>query len=161
MQHNEGEFLKLYQQYRYSDQLVWYRDRRAEFETAQSQAIFGSIIFVFLAAIAGIIASSTGAFWPKVICLLLAAVFPILSTALAAYSTLYAFEQQAKLYHDAINSLIKANASPPPDPDAQPGLSEEQVTDGVHKYVHEIENIFLVEQGQWGQLAQKMKASET
>lgn len=155
-QHDAQQFLELFQVYRYENQLNYYRARRIEFTKAQTQAILISIILVFLAAAAGVIASASES-WLKVVCLLLAAILPVLSTAIAGYSVLYAFEQQAKLFQDTISNLLSARSVAP---DVKPGLSETDFIIQLDKYVNEVENIFLAEQAQWGQLAKSMKPSE-
>jgi len=153
--HSAQEFLKLFQVYRYENQLKFYQERQIEFTKAQTQAISISIGLIFFAAAAGALASVSES-WLKVACLLVAAIFPVLSTAIAGYSVLYAFEQQAKLYQDTINNLLLARSL---EPDIQPELSDTDFIDQLDKYVHEIEKIFLAEQGQWGQLAKTMKPS--
>jgi len=155
-QRDDRQFLKLFQDYRYEDQLNFYRARRIEFTKAQTQAIIISIVLIFLAAIAGVLASVSGS-WPKVAFLLVAAIFPVLSTAIAGYSVLYAFEQQAKLYQDTLNNLHLARSLAP---DVKPGLSDTDFTAQLDKYVIEVEKIYLAEQGQWGQLAKLMKPPE-
>jgi len=155
-QRDDRQFLKLFQDYRYEDQLNFYRARRIEFTKAQTQAIIISIVLILLAAIAGVSASVSGS-WPKVAFLLVAAIFPVLSTAIAGYSVLYAFEQQAKLYQDTLNNLHLARSLAP---DVKPGLSDTDFTAQLDKYVIEVEKIYLAEQGQWGQLAKLMKPSE-
>jgi hypothetical protein len=156
-QRNDKEFLSLYRLYRYENQLKFYQDRRGAFTRAQTQAITLSIGLIFLAAIAGVF-ESTDVLWLKILCLLLAAICPVLATTLAAYSALYGFEQQAKLYQDTIINLQRARAL---EPDGQPGLSEDDFRTQLDKFVHEVENTFLAEQAQWGQLAKEMKPSET
>ncbi len=153
---DDQQFLKLFQDYRYEHQLNFYKARRIEFTKAQTQAIIISIGLIFLAAAAGAFASVSGS-WLKVACLLVAAIFPVLSTAIAGYSVLYAFEQQAKLYQDTINNLLLARSLAP---NIKQGLSDTDFTAQLDKYVNEVEKIFLAEQGQWGQLAKLMKPSE-
>ncbi len=46
-------------------------------------------------------------------------------------------------------------------PDLKHGLSEAEFAQELDAFVRELETIFLVEQGQWGQLARKMKPQET
>ncbi len=156
-QHDSHQFLKLYRAYRYEDQLNFYQNRRGEFRKAQTQAITLSIGLVFLTAVVGAL-ESVGVPWLKFVCLLAAAIFPVLSSAIAGYSALYAFEQQAKLYQDTINNLHQARVLVP---DVKQGLSDADFAEQLGKYVHEVENIFSLEQGQWGQLAKKMRPSET
>jgi conflict system pore-forming effector with SLATT domain len=154
--HDDQQFYRLYQIYRYEDQFNFYKARRVEFTKAQSRAIAISIGLILLAALAGGL-ESIDVPWLKLTCMLVAAISPLLSTALAAYSVLYAFEQQAKLYQDTGYNLLLAQVLAP---DVKQGLSGDDFTKQLDKYVHEIENIFMVEQGQWGQLAKKMKPPE-
>jgi SMODS and SLOG-associating 2TM effector domain 1 len=155
-QRDDHQFLQLFQDYRFEHQLNFYRARRIEFTKAQTQAIIISIVLIFLAALAGVLASVSGP-GLKVAYLLVAAISPVLSTAIAGYSVLYAFEQQAKLYQDTINNLLLARSLAPED---KQGLSDTDFTVQLEKYVNEVEKIFLAEQGQWGQLAKSMKPSE-
>lgn len=155
-QRDDHQFLKLFQDYRFEHQLNFYQARRIEFTKAQTQAIILSIVLIFLAAAAGTFASVSES-WLKLACLLVAAVFPVLSTAIAGYSVLYAFEQQAKLYQDTINNLLLARSLAP---DIKQGLSDTDSTEQLDKYVNEVEKILLAEQGQWGQLAKLMRPSE-
>ena len=90
--------------------------------------------------------------------MLLAAILPIFSTALAAYITLYGFEQQAKLYQDTTNNLLRARALAPIP---EQNLPDAEFTHRLNDYVQEVEKIFQQEQGQWGQLAEQMRPSDT
>lgn len=153
----DSQFLELYQSFRYEDQLKFYQSRQREFTGAQTQAITISIGLIFLAAIAGVF-ESTDVPWLRILCLLAAAICPVLSTALAAYNALYAFEQQAKLYQDTAHNLLLARVL---IPTLKPGLSDREYADQLKNFVQEVEGIFLAEQGQWGQLAKKMRPLET
>jgi hypothetical protein len=153
-QRDDKQFLALYTAYRYEHQLKFYEVRHEEFEAANTQAITISIVLIFLTALTAGVASSTNISWLKLTCLLIAAISPILSSALAGYSALYGFEQQAKLYQDTITNLKKTRVR-------EPQLELRDATDQqVNDYVKEIENVLLVEQGQWGQLARELKPSE-
>ncbi len=156
-QRDDRQFLKLYQAYRYEDQFNWYKGRQVEFTQAQTQGIALSIGLIFLAGIASAL-EVVDVPWLRLVCLLAAAICPVLSTAFAAYNALYAFEQQAKLYRDTINNLLQAHAL---SPDFRQGLGEVEFSQELDRFVREVETIFLVEQGQWGQLARKMKPPET
>jgi hypothetical protein len=156
-QHEDQQFLRLYQKYRYEDQLDFYKRRHGEFTKAQAQAIFLSIGLMFIVCLAGAL-EQIEVPWLKLTCLLAAAICPILSTAFAAYNTLYAFEQQAKLYQDTLNNLQRARVLLA---DLEQGLSNDDFAVHLGSYVQTVENIFLAEQGQWGQLAKKMKSAET
>src|SRR3954464_194824 len=107
-QRDDRQFLELYRKYRYEDQLnFFYKKRQRAFQKAQVQAISISIGLMFLVVLAGAF-QSIDIPWLKATCLLVAAICPVLSTAIAGYSTLYAFELQAKLYQDTINNLQRA-----------------------------------------------------
>lgn len=155
--HDNQEFLKLYEKYRYLHQLDFYTARQAEFAKAKTQVVIVGVTLMLLATIVGIVASSTTLFWLKLTCLIIAAISPVLYTTLTAYSALYGFEQQAKLYRDTTYALLQTHAT---SPDLHEGLTEEQYRKELDQYILKVENIFLVEQGQWGQLAKKMRPSE-
>ncbi len=155
--HEDRQFLNLYQSYRYENQLNFYKSRQREFTSAQTQAITISIGLIFLAAFAGAL-ESIDIPWLRLTCMLAAAICPVLSTALAAYNALYAFEQQAKLYQDTTHNLLQTRVLAP---DIKRGLSDFEFADQLNEYVHEVESIFQAEQGQWGQLAKKMRSPET
>ena len=157
-QRNDQQFFELYQEERYKDQLRFYDKAQKEFTAAQTEAVIGSIILIFLSGIAGIVASSVSIHWLKLLFLLLAAIFPIFSTALAAYGALYSFGHQAKLYQDTITNLLRASALAPVPED---NLTESEFAHKLNDYVREVEKTFLKEQGQWGQLAEHMRPAET
>ena len=155
-QQNIREFFSLYQQYRFEDQVKFYKSRVKEFEKAHDQAVLISITLLVLTAIAGTVGSFTGIpQWLKLGSQLAATLFPILSTAIAAYNSLYGFEQQAKLYQDSIDNLISARDALAPI--ALANLDDIQYTKRVDTYVENVEKVFQEEQGQWGQLAEKFK----
>lgn len=156
MLHNAEQFLHLYERYRHRDQIEFYKNRQKEFSHAQNQALSLSIGLIFLAALAGAL-EATPLPWLRLVCLLLAAICPILSTALTAYSALYAFEQQAKLYQDAFYNLQKARAQLP---EMHDGLSEDKFSQQLQTYVQQAEKILQIEHGQWGQLARTIKPLE-
>jgi SMODS and SLOG-associating 2TM effector domain 1 len=154
------QFFQLYQTYRYHDQREYYKRRHVEYEKAYNQATWISISLMGLTALAGGLASvSDISSWLKVLCLLLAALLPVLSTTIAAYNTLYGFEQQAKLYQDTVNALLRAHVSAPHF-SSKTESDEIEARQDVNRYVQEVEGIFLVEQGQWGQLAKNLKPHE-
>lgn len=153
----EREFLSFYQHYRYNEQMGWYRGRVTEFKKAQTQARKGGIGLMVIVTLASGLASFSPGSLLRPISLIIAAICLILYTALAAYTALYAFEQQAKLYEDTTYTLAEAHTT---SPDLQEGLSEEDFAEQLHEYVDKVENTYLVEQGQWGQLAERMKPPE-
>ena len=155
-QHDIVRFFQFYHQYRYEHQINYYLGRQKEFTRAQNQAIWLSIGLIFLAALAAAV-GTTSILWLKFISLFLAAICPVLSTTLAGYNALYAFEQQAKIYRDARQNLemlgIKA-------PDPQQIKDEAEFASQVSTYIQETEMVLQTEHGYWGQLAKNMKPSD-
>lgn len=152
-------FLPLYQKYRYKDQSAFYTNRIREFEKAHTQAIWLSILFMCLTMLAGGLGSVNGIpDWLKLVCLLSAAIFPVLSTVIAAYNSLYGFEQQAKLYSDTLEKLVDAEHALALD--ELTTLDDHHLENRVDKYVKDVEKAFRIEQGQWGQLAEGFKPQE-
>ena len=157
-QRDDRQFFELYQAERFEHQLRYYTRRQKEFGRAKTEAVIGSITLLFLAGAAGLAASLTTLPWLKLLFLLVAAISPIFSTALAAYSTLYGFEHQAKLYQDTVNNLLHARVLAPI---VELNLTETEFARQLDEYIQEVEKTFQKEQGQWGQLAEHMKPPET
>jgi hypothetical protein len=151
------KFLEIYEKYRYDDQFMFYEKRQKVFGSAKNQSILLNITLMFLASLAALWASATNIPWLRITLLLLAAILPVLSTAMAGYSALYAFEQQAKLYQDTLTNLHYVRAL---NPNVKPNLDAPEFELELHKYVEEVEKILEAEQGQWGQLAKSMKISD-
>lgn len=147
------QFLQIYQIYRHKNQLDFYTKREEEFAHAQHQTTWLSIGLFLCAALAGAL-GGVPVNWLQSICLLLAAICPVLSTMLTGYNALYAFEQQAKIYRDARQNLETLFTQMP---DFQPGQDELEFGKHVEKYVLETEIILSEERGYWGQLARNMK----
>lgn len=144
------QFLDLYQSRRHEDQLTFYTNRVKEFTNAQRQALWFSIGLVFATALAGALEGITTS-WLRTTLLLIAAICPILSTALAGYTALHGFTQQAKLYRDARNNLMHIRV--PASPDDQPGKLD---IEAISTYVSQVEGVLQREHGFWGQLAEGM-----
>lgn len=155
-EHDALQFFQLYQRYRYQHQIDYYLSRQREFTRAQNQAIWLSIGLIFLAALAAAL-ETTAIPWLKTICLFLAAICPVLSTALAGYNTLYAFEQQAKIYRDARQNLELLSVK---IPDPQQTQDEHEFHRQMHIYIQETEAVLRSEHGYWGQLAKNMKPAD-
>jgi hypothetical protein len=154
MSDRNKQFMSLYQKYRYEHQRDFYDTHRREFNSAHRQLILlTGLIMFFTALTATLTAAIDSPDWKPVLAVL-AVVFPALSTALAAYNQLFAFERQAKLYGDAERALHRALADAP---DLKQGISEGAYDSAVGVYLSEIENILRKEQGQWGQLASEIK----
>lgn len=152
------KFLEIYQSYRYDHQYTFYESRHKKFNSAKNQSLLLNITLMFLAALFALWASATNILWLRTVLLLLAAILPVLSTAMAGYSALYAFEQQAKLYQDTLTNLHYARAL---NPNLKQGLDAAEFEGELSKYVEEVEKILQAEHGQWGQLAKSMKVSDT
>jgi hypothetical protein len=149
-----GQLLSFYREYRISDQLSFYTTRRASFDRAANQALaLSATLLGFTSAVAALTSAPVG---PVGLWLILATVLPAASTALTGYSTLYAFEQQSKIYGDAI-SAVHAAARPLTDPDpAVPRSPEEDAA----QLIKRIEAVFRQEQAQWGQLTSQIEISD-
>jgi hypothetical protein len=149
----EAQFLAFYERYRYEDQRTFYRSRIDEFESAHSQAIILTSVFMGCAGVASVLAALDAAqlrmWWA-----LLAVIFPVVATAFAAYDRLYAFEQQTKLYHDAFRALPQAHKHLP---FWKEGMSERDFQEAINAYVEEVEAILRSERGQWGQLISQVR----
>lgn len=105
MTERDRQFLALYRTVRFERQRALYESRRTEFETARDELIWLSGVFMVLTAAASATAADVGGLKP--LWLILAVVFPSLSTTLAASSGLYAFERQAKFYGDVADALLR------------------------------------------------------
>jgi SMODS and SLOG-associating 2TM effector domain 1 len=144
------QFLQLYEQFRHQDQMNYYTLRVREYTNAQRQAIWLSIGFVFVTALAGAL-EGVASGWLQTTLLIIAAVSPILSTALAGYTALHGFTQQAKLFRDAFNNLRHIHM-PEVESEADPDIDEATVND----YVKKVEAVLQKERSFWGQLAEGM-----
>jgi hypothetical protein len=150
------QYLALYRECRLEDQRRFYEGRQSEFDAAREEVIWlTAVLLVLTAGAAALAAANIGklqALWS-----ILAVVFPALSTALAAYDGLYAFERQAKLYGDAANALLRARAD---SPDLKPPMDDAAFAAAVGAHVQQIEQILSGEQAQWGQLIGEIKPVE-
>jgi hypothetical protein len=135
----EEQFAAICGRARVDDQRAYYEARSQAFERAHRQLLLVSAVVFGLAAATGLLA---GLDVPgKVVFAIVAAVLPSISTALAAYEGLYAFQRVAKLYRDAARNLRRVD---PPAAFEAPAVGE---------YVAKVEHVFTSERGQWGQLA--------
>jgi hypothetical protein len=140
MTQRAGEFLEIYRVGRIEDQTGYYERRARELGAAHRQLLLFSSILFGVAALCGLLAGLPIS--GKLGFAIAAAIIPPLTTALAAYEGLYAFERNAKLYRDAARNLSLVRV---PSPATVTGES-------VAELVASIEAIFAREQGQWGQL---------
>ncbi len=153
MNKRQEQFLSLYLENRHKDQAAYYRSRHREFDRARSQAIILSGVLMFLASIVSLLAAND-MFGEKWIWAILGVFFPALSAALTSYSSLYSFEQQAKLYQDASFALHRIEASAV---DLNRAADDADKEAKLEAYVTQVEEILRSEQGQWGQLISQLK----
>lgn len=145
------ELRRFYGEHRIEDQLRFYTDRRSRFDRAIDQAtvlaaVLGGAATV-VAVLAGIGAGPTRWWWT-----VLAAVLPAAVTAVTAYSTLYAFEQQSKIYGDAARAVRAARRHVP-----APGAPARSPEQDAAEWVARVEAVFRQEQAQWGQLTSQIE----
>ncbi|HZS03981.1 MAG TPA: SLATT domain-containing protein [Blastocatellia bacterium] len=155
MTERDKQFLTLYQTHRYEDQKRWYDQREQEFESAHRQGVILTVSLLALTAIVSVMPD--GWLWSKQVWTVLGVVLPALSTALSAYTALYAFKQQARLYQDASRALHRTEAA---DPNLSPASGDAAYHRQLVTYVAQVEDIFRKEQGQWGQLINEIKRLE-
>jgi SMODS and SLOG-associating 2TM effector domain 1 len=152
MSSRDRQFLALYKHARLQEQLTFYDSRSEEFTNARSQLVTIGTALAILAGSAGVLAAfdeHRRPLWAT-----LAVIFPVLAAAVAAYSGLYAFDQQARLYRDAASRVDEALATTPEPSDL---ASRNNV---IPTFVNTAESIFLAEQGQWRQLVSKLPGGE-
>lgn len=155
MSERTSELLRFYEQHRIRDQLGFYTGRREQFDRATGQALAISAMLLGFAAAAGALAGA--AVGGREAWAALAAILPAISTALAAYIALYAFEQQSKIYGDAARA-VRAASRPVPDPSApQDGPSPEE---NIAELVRRVEGALRQEQAQWGQLTSQIQITD-
>jgi hypothetical protein len=146
-----AEFLRFYHQHRVEDQLAWYRGRLDQFDRATGQSLFISAAILGFASGAGALAGAATGWasgWAAV-----AAILSAVSTALAAYAALYAFEQQSKIYGDAVRA-VRAASRLRLDPGAVPGDQD------VSGLAERVEQALRQEQSQWGQLTSQIELGD-
>lgn len=150
-----SELLRFYQQNRIADQLKFFNDRREQFDRATGQGLAITAILLGFSSAAGALAGAAlgwGEAWSA-----LAAVLPAMATALAAYLALYSFEQQSKIYGDAVRA-VQAAARPAPDPAAT--QDESALEESVAELVTRVEAALRQEQAQWGQLTAQIQITD-
>ena len=157
MSERDQEFLKFYQKHRIEDQLRFYRERRDLFDRATGQGLaISATLLGFAAAVSALAGTTVG--WVKVWSAL-AAILPAMSTALAAYIALYAFEQQSKIYGDARRAVLAASR-PLPDLTPPQGQGDPTPEQNIGEFVKRVEGALRQEQGQWGQLTSQIQISD-
>lgn len=149
------ELLRFYRRHRIDDQLRFYTSRREQFELANGQALAVSATLLGFASAASAL-SGTGLGWAPVWSAL-ATILPATSSALIAYSALYAFEQQSKIYGDAVRSVHAASRFP-----SQVDVSEDAPSsdENISELVGRVEGVLQQEQSQWGQLTSQVQLTD-
>lgn len=145
----DERLLELYRRCRLADQLEYYDERGSEFDAAVSQLGILSAIVLALGSTAAALAGAAVDGTP--VWAVLAAVFPAIATALAAFGSLYAYEQQAKIYADAAKALRRLDRTPPDL------AAEQDPAAAAHEFITTVEDVFRREQGQWGQLVSELR----
>lgn len=153
MRSRAEQVLDFYRVARLEDQLGYYERRRAEFDRAHGELLVASA--VLLGATSTVSALAGTEIPGKLVWAIFAVIFPVLSTALAAYGGLFLFERHAKIYGDAVRSLILLE-----EPDLSRRVDDHDAGEAVASYVQQVEDVFHNEQSQWGQLAAELRARE-
>ena len=151
MSQRTAQLVNFYQQWRIEDQVRFYAGRRTVFDRAATQALsLSAILLGFTAAAAG---AGRCPYRPGLGMVAVATILPAASTALTSYSSLYAFEQQSKIYSDAVRAVHAAARPVAKASPAAPGSAEEDAAELVKR----VEAVFRQEQAQWGQLTSQLE----
>lgn len=155
MSERSSELLRFYRRHRIDDQLRFYTGRQEQFDRAAGQALALSATLLGFASAAGALAGAAlgwGELWSAA-----ATILPAVSTALAAYVALYAFEQQSKIYGDAVRAINAAErVALDPGPAGDGGPSDEAVAELVRR----VEGALRQESAQWGQLTAQIEITD-
>ncbi len=155
MSEHSSELLRYYRKYRIEDQLDFYTSRKDLFDRAAGQGLaISAMLLGFASAVSALAGTTVG--WTEVWSAA-SAILPAISTALAGYLALYAFDQQSKLYGDAVRA-VHAAARPVPNVGFPEGgrPPEENIADLVKK----VEGAFRQENAQWGQLTSQIQIAD-
>jgi hypothetical protein len=150
----DRQFIEAYHAHRFEDQRTFYHTRRIEFETARDECGWLTSFLMILTGAASALASALDPGGIQWLWSVLAIAFPALATALSAYSSLYGFERQEKIYGDAENALISARAEAP---HLKPAMDDPVFHQALSAHVQQVEQILSAEQAQWGQLSGQIK----
>ena len=151
MSQRAGQLLSFYREHRIDDQVSFYARRRTLFDHAANQALALSAMLLGLTAAAAVLAGahlSVAWLWSA-----LATVLPAASTALTSYSSMYAFEQQSKIYGDALRAVRAAARSASAANPSMSGSPEQEAAELVKR----VEAVLRQEQAQWGQLTSQIE----
>lgn len=158
MTEQEKRFLQFYEEHRRGAQSKWYRNRYETYERAHRESVFLTTLVLFLSSAASTasVAWEAPKLWPGVTLHwpVVAAVLAAAGTAIAAYRSLYGFQENSRLYRDADNSLAAVLADSPIECENCPEATVRTAAD----YIPRVEEVFRREQGQWGQLVAQIRA---
>lgn len=157
MNEQQRQFLEFYEKYRREAQSRWYRKRYETYERAHRQSVALTSFILFLSSAVSIISvqwprvrvwGETFLAWPVI-----AAVLAATGTAVAAYRSLYGFQENARLYRDADNALAAVVADSPDECEDCDDATVRTPAD----YLPLVEAVFRREQGQWGQFVSQIR----
>jgi hypothetical protein len=149
------ELLEFYRRHRIDDQLAFYTRRRELFERATDQALaISAVLLAFSSAVS--VFAFTAARGSAEVWSIVGIILPAMSIALAAYTALYAFEQQSKIYGDAARAIRAASRTKPGSSTDLGGRSSDE---NVAELVRRVEDVLRQEQAQWGQLTSQIQMS--
>ncbi len=147
MTERDSEFQALYHALRIEDQKKYYDDRRKEYEAAHRQTVVLRNALLLLAALASVAGQFTDPTLRGALAVI-AAVLGALAVAVTGFEALIGFPHLTKLYTDAARNLAEAEidwTTRAPDAD-------------LEHDVDRVEEIFISEIGQWGQLVAEAAA---
>lgn len=154
----QKQFLEFYETYRRGAQSKWYRNRYETYEAAHRQSVTLTTLVLFLSSAASILSVEweSPRIWPGVTLYwpVVAAVLTATGTAIAAYRSLYGFQENSRVFRDADNSLAAVLADSPVECENCPEAAIRSPAD----YIPRVEEIFRREQSQWGQLVAQIRA---
>lgn len=155
MSGRSSDLLRFYQQHRIDDQLTFYSTRKDLFDRAVGQGLALSAILLGFASAAGALAGTTlgWAKWWSATAVIVSAV----STGLAGYISLYAFDQQSKIYGDAARAIRAASR---PLPDLETLQAAQPAEESVAELVRRVESALRQEHAQWGQLTSQIRITD-
>ena len=155
MSEHDNELLSYYRKYRIEDQLNFYSGRKERFDLALGQGLtLSAMLLGFATAVSALAGTTVGwtAAWSAA-----SVIVPAISTAVAAFLALYAFDQQSKIYGDAVQAIHAATRLVPNPGSPQVGHTPEK---DIADFVASVENTFRQENSQWGQLTAKIQISD-
>jgi len=135
----QEEFLGLYDTYRVTDQLCWYRSRADEYRDADRQGFNVVQGLLSAAAVCGV--AATAGFEPQAMGIT-AAVLSALATLVTGWTSLMGFRENAELYEAAAARLAHAR------PDRHAAANSPQAT---VQYVDAVEGVLLGEVQGWSE----------